>query len=152
MQFAQEIITVPDDRISRLLAELEFALRQMSAGEIGRLVAVDSATDFLKSVFRRGKNIAVLFTSIYEFAQTEVQQAVVAWQGEENDFAAHVGEKIGTGLGHIRNLFASIGKTVNAVRDDPVSETLKLVALALVAIFSSGGIDGDGGLPDIDIH
>lgn len=151
MQNALGTITVPDDRISRLLGELEFALRQMSAGEIGRLVAVDSSTDFLKSIFRRGKNVVVLIANIHEFSQREVQQAVVAWQGEENYFATHVGEKIGTGLGRIRNFWDSFCKTVTAVRDDPMAETLKLVALALVAITSSGGMDGDGGLPDIDI-
>ena len=123
----------------------------MSASEIGQLVAVDSTKDFLKSVFRRGKNIAFLFVSVQEFSQTEIQQAVEAWQGEETAFAEHAGKKIGAAFGNIRNLFFGIGEKVKAVRDDPVSETLKLVALALAAIASSGGMDGNGGLPDIDI-
>lgn len=150
MPVANGVIQVSDDRARRLLIELQYAFGQMSASEIAVLVTVMPVMDFTGAVVRRSVNITKLAAAVAEHSYAEASQAVDAWRNDR--LSVHLIEKA-RDVWEWGSMTTSQGVTrARAVIADPKSEGLKLMAVALAALASSGGIDGDGGLPDIDIQ
>ncbi len=149
MTIPAKIIRVPDERVYRLLEELQFALGRLPAGEIAILLTAMPVNDFVQAVWRRGVNLTSIVKAVAEFAYDETALAVEACR--QDRFANHFAEKSQRAVGWGREKVEQGGKQIAALRDDPTAEGLKLVAVALAALASSGGVDGNGGLPDLDI-
>jgi len=144
-------IRIPDDRAKRILFELEVALKQLSAAELATIVLAKGTSDFAASILRRGVNIARLIGSLEEATQREAQNGASAWKAGPEAFSSYVNERVSSGVSSIRNVGEKLVSAIGRIKDDPASELTKICVVAIAALASSGGIDGNGGLPDIDI-
>lgn len=144
-------LTVPvaDERVRSLLTEFQLALSRMDRREVLMLVTVAPAKDFVDAVLRRGINLAKLVEVAATHSHSAVQAAVLAWT--EDRLGEHFVDKANSGREWVEKAVDRSKKFANVVSADPVAEGTKLMAVALVALVSSGGLDGNGGLPDLDI-
>lgn len=144
-------IRVSDDRARRILIELEAALSKLSAAELATIVLAKGSSDFVSSLVRRGVNIAKLVGSIHEATQREAINGALAWKAGREEFDSHINQRVSSGFSKVRNIGDKLLTAVGKIKDDPVAELTKIGVIAFAALASSGGIDGNGGLPDIDI-
>lgn len=141
-------VTVSDDRVLQLLSELRDALRRMSAADaidIGASIPVDVA----QGLYRRGRNLTTTLGRVASFSYSHASAGVEAWQRKQ--FHDHLGSTLEKARTWGSSQAAAGSARIASFRDDPVGEGLCLLAMALAALASSGGLGGDGGLPDIDI-
>mgnify|MGYP000072154814 CR=1 FL=1 len=148
-QQALRTITVSDDRTKRMVWELHFALRQLSNRDAAMLLGAFPAKDFLGAVARRAINFAGLIAALGKGGTSAAKGAASALRNDE--FQEHVGGLGRNAVDWTRGKVAAASDKVRAFREEPQTETLKVAAFALAALASLGGIDGDGGAPDIDI-
>jgi hypothetical protein len=102
---------------------------------------------------RRIKNFGSLISSIAKATGREVQSAVNAMK--DGQFGSHMGQRTAAGIdGTIdlgKQVWRVIGAVGSSVMDDPKKNAPGVLALALGFIAGSGGVDGNGGIPDTDI-
>ena len=136
----------------RLFDELQFALQQTDAEELkdwGKAAALR----FPAIGKRRLKNLGKLARNIADFSRRELSDATSALQREQ--FGTHVGNRIAAGIdttidiGH--RTYRVTSAIVMALKSDPRHNAPGVLALALGFLVGSGGVDGNGGVPDTDI-
>ena len=144
--------TRQNDQQARLFDELKLALSRTTAEDMkswgsaaaGRLPAIGK---------RRIKNFGSLISSIAKATGREVQSAVNAMK--DGQFGSHLGQRTAAGInGTIdlgKQVWRVVGAVGNSVMDDPKKNAPGVLALALGFIAGSGGVDGNGGVPDTDI-
>jgi hypothetical protein len=148
MPLNDRAIEVSAQRVQRLLAELLFALKRLPATEVAKLVG-GMPLDFVFSICRRAENMAQLAKTTSVSAYIEAAGLVTAWRKDR--FPEHLGDRARSGGEWASEKWEGGRARVAAIQADPIGEALRLSALALAALASSGGFDGDGGLPDMDI-
>lgn len=137
---------------NRLFEELRLAVQQTNAADM-RKWGVASARRFPVIGKRRIKNFASLIKSIASFARQEGENATRAWR--ENHLGTHLGDRTADGIDTTIDLGQRIYRTlsivIRALREDPKKNAPGVLALALGFVVGSGGLDGNGGIPDTDI-
>lgn len=139
-------------RMKRLYAELAFALGRTQASVL-RQWGVRSAGRLVKLTGRRVGALASLATRIGRAGVAELSGLLQAWRAER--LGEQVGDRTAAGIdGSIalvrgaRNLVTGVG---GALMDNPRENAPKVLAAFLGFYAGSGGVDGDGGIPDLDL-
>ena len=140
------------DQQGRLFDELKLALSRTTAEDMkswGSAVAVR-----LPAISkRRIKNFGSLISSIAKATGREVQSAMNAMK--DGQLGSHLGQRTAAGIdGTIdlgKQVWRVVGVVGSSVMDDPKKNAPGVLALALGFIAGSGGVDGNGGVPDTDI-
>lgn len=145
---AIQTVTVSDDRVLRLLSELRDALGRMAAADAADIGA-SIPVDVVQALYRRGRNLTTTLMGAASFSYGHASAVVEAWQRDQ--FHDHLRSALEKARTWGSSQVAAGSARIASFRDDPAGEGLRLLAMALAALASSGGLDGDGGLPDIDI-
>ncbi len=139
-------------RQAKLYRELRSALSKTDARDLvawGRA----SAARLPRIAARRVKNLGALVSRVAKGTTEEFWDALAAWR--DGRFGKHSGDRIAAGIdasiatvGQISEAIVATGK---ALFDDPKKNVPDVFALALGFYAGSGGLDGDGGIPDSDL-
>ena len=135
-----------------LFDELKLALSRTTADDL-KAWSTDSVSRLPTITKRRIKNFGALVSGIGKAVGEEVGGGVNAWK--KGEFATHLGQRtaagIDTTLGFGKRTWRTLELVSKAVLDDPKKNAPGVLALALGFIAGSGGVDGNGGIPDTDI-
>lgn len=146
---------VPGARWHRLHAELCTALSHVDRSEL-RHWALETAGRFPSGLWRRASGLGQLAWSLATGAWREGGLCVDAVS--HGNIAAHAASRMGaaaSAIGHgaatIRAAARGYASLVGRLRTEP-EETAPLLLGSFVGfLVGSGGFDGDGGLPDLDL-
>jgi hypothetical protein len=102
---------------------------------------------------RRLKNLGRLAFSLTNFLSSEASLVSVAWQKKQ--LGRHLVSRTGKGIESAFETGVSVCRFTTAMavalRDDPQKNASTVLAFALGFFVGSGGLDGNGGIPDTDI-
>lgn len=146
---ARQRVEVSDKRAKQLLIELEHALRNQSLLGVSKLLVINGAHDYIGAVLRRCQNISTVLGSVLAFGVEHSSEAFKAWK--DDDLTKFAYKKKDDSASFLANSYRGIEYKVRSFANNPAAELLNFTVVALTALVSSGGIDGDGGLPDLDI-
>lgn len=135
-----------------LFDELKLALSRTTSDDL-KTWSKSSVSRLPTIAKRRVKNFGALISGVGKALGEEVGNGVNAWK--KGDFSTHLGQRTATGIDTTLDFGKRIWRTVElvskAVLDDPRKNAPGVLALALGFIAGSGGVDGNGGIPDTDI-
>lgn len=139
-------------RRDRLVADLRFALPKVRDCELRDWARGIPATA-LAVTRRRGSNLKTSAVTLWGWMKGEGSMARDAWRAQA--VGAHLLQRTCQSVGAARDLTlaardvaAEYGKQVLA---SPRTEAPVLVAGLVGLLVGSGGLDGDGGIPDLDL-
>lgn len=139
-------------QLSILFDELKTALSRTTSEDL-KSWGYASSSRLPAIAKRRIKNFGSLLSRIAKGTGSEVRSGIEAWR--RGNFSNHIGKRTAAGIDtsvefttRVWRMTELIGK---AVLDDPKKNASGVLALALGFIAGSGGIDGNGGVPDTDI-
>lgn len=137
---------------SRLFTELQMALSKTNADDL-KAWGKSSAVRLPVIGKRRLKNLGSLVTSVADAVGSELRKAMLAWQ--RGDFGKHLEQRTAAGIDSTidmgRRTWTVVGTIGRALIDDPKKNAPGVLALSLGFLAGSGGVDGNGGIPDTDI-
>ena len=135
-----------------LFDELKLALSRTTADDL-KAWSTESVSRVPAIAKRRIKNFGALVSGIGKAVGEEVGCGVNAWK--KGEFATHLGQRTAAGIDTTLDFGKRTWRTLElvskAVLDDPKKNAPGVLALALGFIAGSGGVDGNGGIPDTDI-
>jgi hypothetical protein len=135
-----------------LFDELKLALSRTTADDL-KAWSSESVSRVPTIAKRRIKNFGALVSGIGKAVGEEVGGGVNAWK--KGEFATHIGQRTAAGIDTTLDFGKRTWRTLElvskAVLDDPKKNAPGVLALALGFIAGSGGVDGNGGIPDTDI-
>jgi hypothetical protein len=147
-----EATAVSMQRLERMAAELAVAISgtdRFALHEWG----IGTGKDFAQSLRRRVKNTSRTVMAIGRWTGTELLEAGRAYC--EKRLGRHLSrrgkEVIETGGAFVSDTKLSISHTLDALRKSPEEAGPQLFVMVLSALVVSGGADGDGGAPDLDL-
>jgi len=139
-------------RQERIYGEFKLALSQTRADDL-RTWGRESSARLPKIALRRVKNLGGLVVRLTKATGKELVDAYGAWR--RGKFGMHVGDRTAAGIdgsigvaAGISNAAVAVGSTLFA---DPKKNAPDVFALALGFYMGSGGVDGNGGIPDTDL-
>jgi len=139
-------------RSSELRAELVAAIRATPREEISNW-GQRSALKLVEVTARRIMNPGRLLVSLGRLSRDELGAAFVALQ--QGQFKEHLGDRtatmIDTSTGFARDATQRIGAIGRQLMQDPRSHAPEVFGLVIGFYAGSGGLDGDGGVPDLDL-
>lgn len=142
----------PTQRLHRLQRELQHAWEQTSGIDLAAWGA-GSGRLFARAASRRVKNVMQLLHSSARFVGGEASSGWRAWQRDE--LGDHAQRRAAQAVEAARDGYAQIGdfagRTAQALKDKPQDTGTHLLTLVLTSLLVSGGPDGDGGAPDLDL-
>ena len=145
-------MAISSNRYDRLYSEFKLALSQTKADDL-RTWGRESSARLPKIALRRVKNLSGLVVRLTKATGKELVDAYGAWR--RGKFGAHVGDRTAAGIdgsigfaAGISNAAVAVGSTLFA---DPKKNAPDVFALALGFYMGSGGVDGNGGIPDTDL-
>lgn len=145
-------IAIPGSRIHALRAELLHAWTQSSRGDLQRW-GLSVGKDFARSSVRRVKNIAGLVRHIHRRVETEV--VGVARAVRDDRTKEHIVGRAKAASRQVQDAYAGTAKSIRdfarAFRENPQEAGVRLATTVIVSLLVSGGPDGDGGAPDLDL-
>lgn len=138
-------------RRSNLVAELRTALSGMSDEELrawaGNTVKIAGTVSL-----RRGTNLKEGLLSLYRAGKAEWKAAHHAWKANESGYIRkRSGEIIGNTVEFVEHGKEICVQFASRVANNPKQEAPVLVAGVVGFLMGSGGLDGDGGIPDLDL-
>lgn len=135
-----------------LFDELKLALSRTTADDL-KAWSTESVGRVPTITKRRIRNVGALVSGLGKAVGEEVGHGVHAWR--RGVFASHLGQRtaagIDTTLDFGKRTWRALELVSKAVLDDPKKNAPGVLALALGFIAGSGGVDGNGGVPDTDI-
>jgi len=135
-----------------LFDELKLALSRTTADDL-KAWSTESVSRVPTIAKRRIKNFGALVSGIGKAVGEEVGSGVNPWKKRE--FTTHLGHRTAAGIDTTLDFGKRTWRTLElvskAVLDDPKKNAPGVLALALGFIAGSGGVDGNGGIPDTDI-
>lgn len=144
--------TLPDRRLQRLQHELGYALAQTRRSDL-LAWGTDSGKTLAAAATRRVKNVVQLLYSGACFVGGEASTGWRAWQ--RGELAGHAQRRASRAVETARDGYAQIsdfaGRMAQALKDKPQDTGVHLLTLVLTSLLVSGGPDGDGGAPDLDL-
>lgn len=139
-------------RVDSMQEELRLALAKSSMGDLADL-ALASGEDFLNAVSRRAISIVSLLVAFHKGVISESEMLVRAAISERA--IDHLSERLSVATDKVT---ASVSTGATALSDlydelttSPKAAVPKLFVLVITSLLASGGLDGDGGIPDLDI-
>ena len=140
------------DQQAKLFDELKLALSRTTSEDM-KSWGLAAAARLPAIGKRRIKNFGSLISSLAKATGREVQSAVNAMK--DGQFGSHLGQRTAAGIDGTIDLgkqaWHVLGAVGSSVMDDPKKNAPGVLALALGFIAGSGGMDGNGGIPDTDI-
>lgn len=141
-----------DRRIRQLSEDLRYAFSHMPK-ERGAQWAAGSMDLFGRVLARRVGNLVDVTLNVFEFAGREVIDLAGALS--RADLKAHVqrrGAQLSDSAGKVSKAAReSMTRWWDALRTNPATTGQELLLIGLAFYLGSGGLDGDGGIPDTDI-
>ena len=139
-------------RYNTILSELEYALKATSKKDL-QYWGLGSMKHLGKVSFRRGKTLGLTFLKLARFFVREAYQFTGAGlKGNLSGHAKKRGQDIATEARDAIGMFSdSCMRIYYQVREDPRRMAPRLIAGMIGLYAGSGGIDGDGGIPDSDL-
>jgi hypothetical protein len=148
---AAVLLTAPT-RFERMALELQFAIQNTNNVELGKLLAL-LASDIGSALMRRVIGILTLAGKLLSGTAQELEGLLKAFSAD--NLVNHLKKRVGTvteiTTDALSNGAKSLSTLYRELLTNPSDAAPKLLVLALVSIAASGGVDGDGGLPDSDI-
>ena len=136
----------------QLFAELKTALALTNPEDL-KAWGRRSAAQLPKIATRRIQNLSGLLSNLVSFTGKELRNAIRA--KEEGRLGVHFGKcsaAVIDGSIDIKNrLTNTISSTFSALKNDPKNTAPGVMALAMGYLVGSGGLDGNGGIPDSDL-
>lgn len=146
-----EVPQVPQ-RLRRLSNELIYAWERCDASTKRQWVA-SAGGHLTNSLSRRARSLVGLASGLAQGAATEVGRAYIA--ARHGRLAFHLGSRIGVAGAVGEDIAVRAGQTgktmVALIRRSPSTAVPQLLTLVVVSLAVSGGPDGDGGAPDLDL-
>lgn len=143
---------VPASQRQRLFDELKLALSLTTAEDL-KAWGTASARRLPTLGKRRIHNFGALLSGLASFAGQEIGGAIQAWR--RGNTLTHLGKRAEAGLNETidfgKRAWVTVETIARAVSDNPRENAPGVLALALGFVAGSGGIDGNGGIPDTDI-
>lgn len=144
-------LTIRGGEERRLLRELRAAIDQTTTEDLASWGARSASTLVVVTV-RRGKNMGSLLSSAWTFLSNETRGLVASIRdGNAISHAssrADAAQESARGLG--RDFLTAYQYLLSCFRTQPKETALKVSAGLLGFLVGSGGVDGDGGIPDLD--
>lgn len=139
-------------RFRSLSDELLYAWDRTDAS-VARQWSLSTAATFGTSLKRRASNLFQLARRLGVAAVEETAMAVTAYK--QDRLAFHLGERAGTAVAAGANLVTRVklatSEVSRLVQSQPREAIPQLFVLVATSIVVSGGPDGDGGAPDLDL-
>lgn len=139
-------------RQERLYGELKRALAATSANDLNEWGRAGAAR-LPKLFMRRVKNLGSLVARVAKGTGKEIADAFAAWR--RGGFGTHLGDRtaagIDAGVATAEQLMGAVTAFGKALFADPKKNAPDVFALALGFYAGSGGLDGNGGIPDADL-
>lgn len=146
------VLPITDKRSRRLYDELAFAISRTDS-QILKEWGSRSAVRFVKLGGRRISTISSTVKSLGKASKTELLGLLQAMR--ENKLGTHLGDRTAAAIdGSIaitRSGAQAISGIGSALIDDPRANAPKVVAAFMGFYAGSGGVDGNGGIPDLDL-
>jgi hypothetical protein len=136
----------------QLLVELSTALEHTPRAELEGWVARIPRT-MGEVTLRRGINIVNLGKGIARLLADEGRGLLDAYrrQGISEHLAKRAGELKTSGAKALADARSAIARLYSQLRSDPKNEAPRFAAMLFGFLLGSGGADGDGGVPDLDL-
>ncbi len=143
---------VAPTRIDKMAEEMRHALLNTSASDISTLLTQITA-DFGSALGRRVLNI---FELVGRVAIGSYEEAVGLYEAYNDDRAVeHLSQRLGAATDAtgdaLKSGAESLSQLYNDLTSNPADAAPKLLVLVLSSVAASGGVDGNGGIPDMDI-
>lgn len=139
-------------RQEQLFTELKMALAVTNSEDL-KAWGKRSAANLPGISTRRVKNLGALLTRLAGFTGKELRDATRAMG--EGRLSAHLGNRSAAAVDgsiDIKNRVTNtISATASALNSDPKNNAPGVLALAMGFLVGSGGLDGNGGIPDSDL-
>lgn len=139
-------------RLHKMASELAFAVSQADR-RVLRDWGVGTGQDFVVSLGRRAKNVGKAVLAVGRWTAGEVKKAHHALS--EQRLSAHLANRskeIGkSGKETVVGAKDTLSHSIEAFRKSPAEVGPQLLMLVLASLVVSGGADGDGGAPDLDL-
>jgi hypothetical protein len=135
-----------------MATELRYAYRKLSTADATEWLN-RTLKRFVYVFARRIQNLAGLTLSFTKLTSREVIELLKAvWESRASE---HIGTRIGHASGKtvkfVRDVRDKATPLINDLRRDPANVAPDLLIGALAFYAGGGGLDGDGGVPDLDI-
>ena len=139
-------------RFERMAQELSHAISNTSSEDMAELLG-HVISDGGTAIVRRVTGLFDLAGRIWDGTADELKGAAKAYAADR--LTEHLGQRIGTGAEVTGNAISNGAKGISAIYTellaDPAEAGPKLLVLVLSSVAASGGVDGNGGIPDLDI-
>lgn len=139
-------------RFERMAQELSYAIGHTSGADMTTLMG-HLASDCGSALVRRVTGVVDLTGKLLKGTVSELEGAFKAYSADR--LASHLGSRVGKASAITSNAVSNGAKTfaslINEIRSNPAEAAPKLLVLVLSSVIASGGVDGDGGVPDLDI-
>lgn len=135
-----------------MAAELRHAYRKLSAADANAWLS-RTLKRFVHVFARRIQNLAGLAVSVSKVASREVIDLLKAiWERKGSEhFGKRIGHASGKAAEFAKDVRDKAAPLINDLRRDPTNVAPDLLIGALAFYAGGGGLDGDGGAPDLDI-
>jgi len=151
-QALQVLPVIQTDRLQRLQRELAFAWERTSREDV-MAWGKASGSGFVTATARRVKNVASLLGRAAKFVSNEAIVGYAAWQ--EKCLQSHLKSRVADAGNALQRTYHSVAgfgdQFAQAFRTDPKNAGVQLLTLVATSVAVSGGADGDGGAPDLDL-
>lgn len=147
-QQTERALSLPPDRRQRLIAELRYALGKTSSTELAAWLA-RIGVETGKIGVRRVKNLGRVVQSVGRAASDEIERMSVA--NKRNETGAYLSGLKSRITGFIRRSGTKVARTCSALKSNPRESAIELSTFLIAFYLGSGGLDGDGGVPDLDL-
>lgn len=139
-------------RLRSLGDELLYAWDRTDSS-VAREWSLATAATFATSLKRRASNLFQLACRLAAAAVEETTMAVTAYR--QDRLVPHLGERAGaaaaSGADLVTRVKVATSEIAHLVRSQPREAIPQLLVLVATSILVSGGPDGDGGAPDLDL-
>lgn len=148
----QLVLTVPSQRLSTMMEELQFAW-----GQTDNRVLLDwglhTGKDFTTSLTRRVGNVARLLTRVTNASIEEGRKAADAFSrdglGDHLQNRGKQAYKVSESF--IVDTSSSLRRKIETLKENPREVGPQLLMMVVMSLVVSGGPDGNGGAPDLDL-
>ncbi len=143
---------LPEDRLKQLQRELRHAWAQTSRADLVAWGA-GSGWVFAGATKRRVKNVVGLVRTVGQWVGNEAVGGYGAWH--EARLGQHLQKRGVSAASEARRVCAQTvefgGRMARAFKSNPQEAGVQLMTVVLTSLVVSGGPDGNGGAPDLDL-
>lgn len=133
-------------------SELRHALAQTDGSDL-KAWGAETGRDFLRCGWNRLSNTGRLLQRVGVASLKEASDAITAYRGKR--LGEHVSERGCEVVDATHDLYARTRQTVTALsrcmKDNPSEAGPQLLTVVMTSVIVSGGVDGNGGAPDLDL-